>query len=334
MADPIEYTRLPGAGNTSTDGRFLYRHRAYLGADHILMVRRSRYGETYRRLYLDDIQSAFYCETDDARVFSAGTLAGAISGAGLAAVFAQSPINGALVGTVISIMGVTVLTVAFVLNVVQGMSVRCWIRTTGGETLVPSVGRLRAARRFITTINDAVSMRQGVADRDAVEQHLAGLHTPLSGESASMASPPPSYRWIWLLFLFEAVYVALTMAAPNDVPPGLWILITIVTWGVTLMLVFRSGNQRLYFPYRALISAASFYVTARALYWALYWFLLTMDQIIVFEIARQDLMLLGGATIVANVIFATLGFVISPTYPKRATAAVDPESVPPKSDES
>ena len=231
-------------------------------------------------------------------------------------------------------LGSLVLAIAFVVNVVQGMSVRCWIRTASGDTLVPSVGRLRAARKFTASINDAVSMRQGVVDKDATERHLAGLHAPLSGESASIASPPSSYRWIWILFLIEAAYVALVMAAPNTVPPGLWILITVVIWGATLMIVFRGGSQRLYFPYRALISAASFYVTARALYWALYWFLLTMEQIIVFEIARQDLMLLGGATIAVNVIIAVLGFVISPTYTKRAPAPDDSSTVPPDTDAS
>ncbi len=334
MTDPTAYTRLPGAGNTSTDGRLAYRHRAYLGPDHVLLVRRSRFSETYRRLYLDDIQSVFYAETDDARMFGLGAIVGAVCAAGLAGVFLQSDIGAAQGGALLCGAVSIILLFLFLTNVVRGASVRCWMRTNGGEVLVPNVGRLRAARRFAQIIENAVVTRQGVADAERLEANLADRHAPIAGESAATAAPPKKRRLPWLMLYAEAAYAALTMAAPEVFPPGVWIFFTVAAWAVILMVVFRDSNLRFNFPYRALMTVTSFYVTARALYWALYWFLLSMEQIIVFEISRQDLLLLGGTTIAVNIVLATLGLIMRAGRPTRPAQPPEPEPITPDADES
>jgi len=321
VSDPISYTRLPGIGNTSNDGRLAYRHRAYMGPDHVLLVRRSRYGETYRRLHLDDIQSVFYAETDDARTFNIAAFVGALSAGGLALVFAQSPIGSGAAGVAVCTFGAILQFVAMLVNLLFGASVRCWIRTVGGETLIPNVGRLRSARRFAQTVEDAVAMRQGVADRELVVAHVSARVTPLAGEGPTTATPPGKRRAPWIFLFAEAGYAGLAMALPSVFPPGIWILFTILAWGVVLMALLQDTRHRLYFPYRAFINGVSFYITARALFWGLYWFLLITEQIIVFEMAQQDILVLGGATIVLNVILGVLGFMIPPS---RALAVAPP----------
>jgi len=334
MADPIAYTRLPGIGNRFADATVVYGHRAYLGPDHVLLVRRSRYGETYRRLYLDDIQAVFYAETDNARTFTIGALVGCLSVASLTIVFAQSPIGASAAGASIGLAGTIALLVVLAANVFRGASARCWIRTKGGESLVPNVGRLRAARRFAQAIEDAVSMRQGAAEHDRVKTHLSALHVPLAGESAVTANRPKSDRGLWLFLFVEAAYAGLTMAMPGTFPPGLWILITVVVGAVALMVLFRGSGKHWHSPYRALVTATGYYVTARSLYWALYWFMLTMEGTFIFEIAQQDLLKLGGLTIFGNIILGGLGFIIPASHPKRQTPVVVPDSMPPSDGES
>jgi hypothetical protein len=95
---PPQYSALPGVGNTAGDGWLIYRYRCYVAADHLLFVRRSRYGETYRRVYLDDIQSIYYCESDTARLMSYAFFPGAVTCAALAFVFRSAILAAAPVG--------------------------------------------------------------------------------------------------------------------------------------------------------------------------------------------------------------------------------------------
>jgi hypothetical protein len=280
-------------------------------------------------LYLDDIQAVFYAETDNSRTFTVGALVGVLSVATLAIVFAQSPIAASIAGALIGLAGAIALFVGLAANVFRGPSVRCWIRTKGGELLVPNVGRLRTARRFVQTIEDAVSMRQGVADHDSVKTHLSTLHVPLAGEGVVKASPPQTDRGLWIFLLVEAVYAGMTMALPGTFPPGIWIILTIAVTAFALFDLFRGDGKRWYFPYRALITATGYYVTARSMYWALYWFLLTMEGTIIFEIAQQDLLMLGGLTILGNVILGVLGITIPASRPNLETSVGEPESMPP-----
>lgn len=329
MATPSDYIRLPGFGNALPEGRLAYRHRAYLASDHILLVRRARYGESYRRLYLDDIQAVFYAETDDARSFAVATFAGAICAAGLAAVFAQSPLGAAAVGTVICGAVAVILVLALVINLLRGATARCWIRTSNGAAQVPNIGRLRVARRFAQAIEDAVAMRQGIVDRDRVDDHLSDLHAPLAGDGAIQPDRIPHTSALpWLLLLVEAGYAGLTMVAPGVFPPGVWILFTVAACAAVLMTLLRGRDKRWSFAYRALISTASFYTTAKSLHWGLYWFLLSMEQIVIFEIARSDLLILGGATVVINGLLAVLGFVIPPGPSRPAIAAPETDTAP------
>jgi hypothetical protein len=116
----------------------------------------------------------------------------------------------------------------------------------------------------------------------------------------------------------------MTMAAPEVFPPGFWILFSVAACAAVLLALFRGSRQTWRFSYRALLTAAAYYTTSKVVYWGLYWFLLTTEETVTFEIYPEDLYLMGAVTVAANGVMGLAGLFM-PTQMPPAPAAPAPE---------
>jgi hypothetical protein len=170
---PKEYERLPGRG-TRVEGNRLFalsrsRCSLWLGGDHLLLVDRAGYTETYKRFYFRDIQAVIIRKTNAAVV---GTL---ILGL-LALVFGAWALHEVdlasrvALGTVSAFFGIFTL-----LNLWRGPTCLTHIKTAVQVEQLPSWNRLRAARKGMTKIRPRLMQAQGEVSEGELKARLEGL---------------------------------------------------------------------------------------------------------------------------------------------------------------
>lgn len=158
-----EYRRLPG----KKVGLFR-RHTLWLGRDHLLRVRSTRFSEEYRRYYLRDLQ-AICVQQQPPRSWVPHALtagAGVLFTAGLFRL--GHPVWATLLGIVV---------IVYALAIWLRSDCEVWIQTAGGTDRLPSLCRTRPVAKAIALIHAR-----------AAEAQNANAETELA---AVLASPPP-----------------------------------------------------------------------------------------------------------------------------------------------
>lgn len=142
------YQRLPGRSRQLFNDATLWE-----GDDHLLFVQSHSVAEAYRRFFYRDIQAIVLCGTNTGLVASIalGVLAGAF---GFGAAFSESAVAIAL-----GIVAGVFLLLA-VINVIQGPTCRCTLRTAVQTQELPSLNRIRTARRVLGRIQAKVATAQ------------------------------------------------------------------------------------------------------------------------------------------------------------------------------
>ena len=171
------YKRLPGRGPRR--GGFitvsLSRCSLYLGDDHVLAVDNNGFSEDYKRFYFSDIQGIITRRTRRGSTWSivlALMIACSLSGA----LFLEKEptriffwvLSGAFL-------------VFFLINVLSGPTCICHIMTAVQEDQLPSLNRLRVARRVIGTLRGVIEKAQGnlgLEEVDANERAVVSHPTP------------------------------------------------------------------------------------------------------------------------------------------------------------
>jgi len=159
-----EYKRLPGGRS-----RLFRRDRLYLGPDHVLLVRSLSFSEEYRRFYYSDIQALVLQERPMGNRRLADWVAIGVAVAAIVALFVTGhPVWGALL---------SVVAVAYAWVAVRREDCKAWVQTAVGTAELPSLCRVRSARKAIALIDDRARVAQ----------------TPLPPEELSRAleTPPP-----------------------------------------------------------------------------------------------------------------------------------------------
>jgi hypothetical protein len=176
------YKRLPGRGPRKR-GFFAFpfsRCSLYLGDDHLLAVDNHTFSEDYRRFYFSDIETIITRKTRRGEVWSI-VLTSLVICSLAGALFAQNePFRiffWFLSGT---------LTAFLLINVLRGPTCICHIRTAVQEDQLPSLNRLRVARRVIGTLRLAIEKAQGMLSREEITAH----------QGEAMNPPMPSLRSI------------------------------------------------------------------------------------------------------------------------------------------
>jgi hypothetical protein len=154
---PDKYKRLPGRG--PRQGGFISvsfsRCSLYLGGDHLLAVESNGFSEDYKRFFFSDIQA----------IITRKTKRGTLSSIALALMMACS-LAGALLqeGAPASIffwISSAALFVALLVNILRGPTCICHIMTAVQEDQLPSLNRLRVARRVIGSLRQSIEKVQG-----------------------------------------------------------------------------------------------------------------------------------------------------------------------------
>ena len=173
------YKRLPGRGPRYSGiiAISFSRCSLYLGDDHILSVDNHAFSEDYKRFYFSDIQAIITRETRWATFWSiASSLMCACSL--MAALFMENP-----VGRIFSLTSSGAFLACLLINVIRGPTCICHILTAVQQDQLPSLNRLRVARRVIATLRLAIERVQGKLTREEVKTG--------QNEAAALSASPP-----------------------------------------------------------------------------------------------------------------------------------------------
>jgi hypothetical protein len=156
---PKEYTRLGGRGMRRAGFRFFVASRAvytlWMGRDHLLLVERIGYTETYKRFYFADIQAIIMRKTSTATIF--GVIAGImVLLFGVPALMLPDPAGRITVGIVAGFFGLL-----FLVNLWRGPSCVTHIQTAVQTEQLPSWSRVRAVRKALDQLRPRLRETQG-----------------------------------------------------------------------------------------------------------------------------------------------------------------------------
>ena len=148
MKPPRLYQRLPGRSRQLFNDATLWE-----GDDHLLFVQSHTVAEAYRRFFYRDIQAIVVCATKTGLFTSIalGVFAGAF---GFWAAFSE-----AAVAITLGVVAGVFLLLALI-NVILGPTCRCTLRTAVQTQELPSLNRLRTARRALNRIQAKVATAQ------------------------------------------------------------------------------------------------------------------------------------------------------------------------------
>jgi hypothetical protein len=156
------YKRLPGKGprRSGLFSGLISRCTLYLGKDHILSVENQGFSEDYKRFYFSDIQAIMTRKTRRWPAWNIG-LTCVIVLAGLLLPHTRSA--GMFFW---ALCGVCVL--FLLVNVARGPTCICHIMTAVQEDQLPSLNRVRVARKVIGTLKTAIENVQGTLSPEQI----------------------------------------------------------------------------------------------------------------------------------------------------------------------
>lgn len=239
-----EYQRLPGSGPVkrrfSWASRSRARSRLYLGRDHLIRVE-TGWTENYRRFYYNDILAIVVSNTIAfvAWMIALGLICLIFISFGVVVHDLGARITFAIIAAVFGIL--------LLVHLLLGPTCRATIQTRVGKEELPSLRRLRTARKVIALLKPRIQAAQGDLNVDEVRQGLLPVgHGILSSTQAQEAVS--SYRgaihaWLFAILLVEVLAFAATVLQPGSVPAGviLPVLLAVVVLAV-LSLVKQTGS--------------------------------------------------------------------------------------------
>ena len=276
-----KYRKLPGRRRG-----FLFGSSVWLGADHLLLVKSSRFREDYKRFYFRDIQAIvkadgarYHISTRSAVIavlcvsaflFARGFLAGAGN---------NNPMVARAVNWGLGALGL--LLVGIWAYISARHSCRCRIYTAVSSDELPSLYRTWTARRFLEQVEPYIIQAQGAIEgnwAEAVEEKQVGpipegrVGLTMPGGSAPVYVPPESAaaRTTTLSTLFVGCLcvggVAELATLRLDGEVGRWILLIsiLVQLSAGVAVVIQNYMGRLRAPLRnlaiiALVSMGAWY---------------------------------------------------------------------------
>jgi hypothetical protein len=184
MADDPKYKRLTRArprarvaiistGNSSL----------WLGPDHLLCIDSNGYTENYKRFYFRDIQAFIVRRTDGYKYASLVLgLIGLVLGI-IGAVTSDS------VGRAILFYIAGFFWFCMFLNLLFGPTTVCCLQTAVQIEFLPSIRRLRKARKIIDLLRPLIAMAQGELAPEEIAGRFSGVPTQMA--QPSVAAVPP-----------------------------------------------------------------------------------------------------------------------------------------------
>lgn len=162
------------------------RSNLWLGKDHLLSIETEGYTESYKRFYFRDLQAITLRKTVRMLVLAIvlGLFAAFFGWLTLIADAAEAKwILGVITG---------VFAVPFVLNLIYGPTCACHLRTAVQTEEVPSLGRVRRARKIIARLRPLIAAAQGDIHPEQIPLLVQELATaPARSSPADDPNAPP-----------------------------------------------------------------------------------------------------------------------------------------------
>jgi hypothetical protein len=173
MSQPKEYQRLSGRGMRVEGNRLFAVSRSmcklWLGQDHLLLVDRTGYTETYKRFYFRDIQAVVVRKTKTATVINLVLILLALIFVTWALDVQNTP------GRVTLWIIVAVLGFFTLVNLALGPTCLTHIKTAVQTEQVPPWKRLRSAHKGMSRIRPLIRQAQGESSSEELKARLESL---------------------------------------------------------------------------------------------------------------------------------------------------------------
>jgi hypothetical protein len=169
------YTRLPGRKSG-----LLRRDTLWLGPDHILFVRSSRFTEDYRRFYLSDIQAIVLQQRPTRGRRIADRVAIGLSVVAVAALFlTDHPVWGSLLAIIVA---------AYAWFALRREDCKTWVQTAVGTAELPPLCRIKSTMKALAILDDKIRAAQAAMPAEELSR---ALETPPPLPFLSVVAPSP-----------------------------------------------------------------------------------------------------------------------------------------------
>jgi hypothetical protein len=166
---PKEYEKLPGRGMQVEGNRLVAVSRSlcslWLGGDHLLLVQRMGFTETYKRFYYRDIQALMIRKTAGGAIMS--TVLGVIT----AVLFLCGTVSNGSGRIALWIIGI-IFALFTAISLWNGSSCVVQIKTSVQMERLPSWGRMRTARKGMERLRARLMEAQGAFFPEEIKAEL------------------------------------------------------------------------------------------------------------------------------------------------------------------
>ncbi len=302
--EPVRYTKLPGRGLRRGDyaGAAFFafsatRSRLWLGPDHLLGVDHTLASEQYRRFYFRDIEAFVIRRTAARQIWNwVLVVLMAISAGPFAMVWYTDGDGGLLV---VALVIAAFWTICLLVNTFRGPTCKTHIRTAVQTEMLPSLGRVKLARKILARLQPLIVAAQGEATPDelaaapwmaagSVPKHqqwnMPGAEKPLRPERGWL------HLWLFGALILEAILVAVSLGTFHQAMAVLSLLAMLAGCILSLVAVIRQRGTTIPQPVRILagLTLGSFVLKCAA------WFVL----MIIFAINHPGATVVTGLEIV------------------------------------
>jgi hypothetical protein len=174
-----QYQRLPGRKSG-----LLRRDTLWLGPDHLLYVRSSRFTEDYRRFYFSDIQAMVLQQrpTGNRKVVDWVAIGLAVLIVA-ALLLTDHPVWGVLLAIIV---------VPYTWHALRREDCKAWVQTAVGTAELPSLCRTRSATKALAIIDEKIRSAQPAMPEEELSRALeTPPPLPLTFTASPPALPPP-----------------------------------------------------------------------------------------------------------------------------------------------
>jgi len=231
--EPVQerYLKLPGRRRG-----LLFGSSVWLGSDHLLLVKSSRFREEYKRFHFKDVQAIVIAEGTCYHLSSRSIALALVLLAGMGVAGATGAET-----VVWSIAGAGLLLVLLWAYLSYARSCRCRIYTAVSSEVLPSLYRASTAQRFLKAVEPHIHAAQGVIEgpwaEAAEERQIGPLPEGRVGlaQPAGVASPVPQPESLRPNRTRSTIFFALTLCLGGAAElltlrlgglAGRWVLLT------------------------------------------------------------------------------------------------------------
>ncbi len=236
---------------------FATRSSLWLGKDHLLCIDSTGYAEEYKRFYFRDIQAITLVTTKRRLIWNwvlGVPLAGCVGAWGIDLATPQDiSLGGIITGVVFTLL----FAVPMLLNNLYGPSCACHLHTAVQTEALPSLNRVRRARKVLGRIGPLIEAVQGARlSPEAIASALAnpavsGAPPVIAGYNPTRTDVPPHhYPGTAHLILFWLLLADVPLTAVSTVYESTWmdvagVLFMLVSLGYAIASLIKQRNTTL-----------------------------------------------------------------------------------------